>query len=169
MTMQTPDLMIWKNVEYSIIAGLSFERVFPDTPLSKFEFMSTNCWRGYIETWIVDDDGWLKLSKIGSGIQEKILDNGYLDLEIGAVNQLDKIFPNYDGPITALGFSGDVTIGYGDVRSHGLYAVSYSNYRVSHFEGGKLTHFEEQDRALWEKDHEPYVLPDFLLNLNETD
>lgn len=160
--MQTPNLLIWKNVQHSILAGLSFERAFSDTPLPKFEFMSTNCWRGYIETWIVDDDGWLKLLKIGSGIQENILDNGYVDLEIGAVNQLDTIFQNYDGPITALGFTGDVTTGYSDVQSHGMYAVSYLNYRVSHFKGGKLTHYDEHDRAWWEKDHEPYKLPDFL-------
>ena len=63
MTMQKLDLMIWKNVQHFIIAGLSFEGVFPDTPLPKFKFMSTNCWRGYIETWIVDDDGWLNLQR----------------------------------------------------------------------------------------------------------
>ena len=75
----------------------------------------------------------VKPSKIGSGIQENILDNGYVDLEIGAVNQLNTIFPNYDGLITSLWFTGDVTTGYSDVRSHGMYAVSYSNYRESHF------------------------------------
>lgn len=169
MTMQTPDLMIWKNVEHSIIAGIGLLEAFPDISFPKFEFMSTNCWRGYIATWIIDDEGGLRLARIGCGIHEEVLDDDNVEVEIGAVNQLDTIFSNYDGPITALGFTGDVTVGYGDdIQSNGRYAVTYPYYRVFSFEVGKLTNYEEHDRAWVVKDHEVSSrLRDFLRNQNE--
>ena len=163
MTMQISDSMIWKNVEHSIITGIDLLEAFPDVSFPKFEFMSTNCWRGYIATWIIDDEGGLRLARIGCGIHEEVWDDDNVEAEIGAVDQLYKIFPSHDSPVAALGFTGDVTVGYGDdIRSNVIYAISYPYYRVFSFEAGKLTHFEEHDRAWWVKDHEPYKLPDFL-------
>ena len=169
MTMQISDSMIWKNVEHSIIDGIGLLEAFPDISFPKFEFMSTSCWRGYIATWIIDDDGWLRLARIGSGIHHEIMDD-FVEVEMGAVDQLYNIFPNHDGPVAALGFTGDVTVGYGDdIRSNGRYEVSYPNYRVFSFEAGKLTNFEEHDRAWVVKDKKPSALLDFLRNQMQTD
>lgn len=154
--MQIPDYLVWREVEHTLVAGaLGLKAVFPDVVIPKLERMCSACWRGYIETWLIDDKDWLRLARV----------NYYADLidEAEAPNQLYTLLPNYNSPVAALGFSGDVTAGYGDdVQPHGLFAVSYSNYRVFSFIDGRLSNVQEHDRAWWEKDHKPYKLPDFL-------
>lgn len=169
MTIQISDSMIWKNVEHSIITGIDLLEAFPDVSFPKFEFMSTNCWRGYIATWIIDDEGGLRLARIGCGIHEEVLDDDTVEVEMGAIDQLYKIFPSHDSPVAGLGFTGDVTVGYGDdIQSYGMYARSYPNYRVFSFEAGRIKKIEEHDRDWWVKDRKPYFLPNFLRNRNES-
>ena len=156
--MQIPDILVWRGVEHILVAGsLGFKAVFPDVVIPKFERICSACWRGYIETWMIDDKDWLRISRI-----DYFAD---IDEDGGTANQLYNLLPNHDSPIAALGFTGEVAAGFGDdVQSHGLYARSYPSYRVFNFIDGRLANYEEHDRAWWVKDHEAYELPDFLKN-----
>lgn len=157
--MQIPDMLVWRGVEHIIVAGsLGFKTVFPDVVIPKFERICSACWRGYIETWMIDHKDWLRIARI-----DYFADS---DEDGVTANQLYSLISNHDSPIAALPFTGEVTAGYDeDVQSHGRYEQSYPNYRVLSFQDGKLTHFEEHDRAWWVKDHEVSGrLRDFLRN-----
>ena len=156
MTMQIPDILVWRGVEHTLISGgIGLKTIFPEVEIPLLEKRSSACWRGYIETWIIDDKDWLRISRIDYFAD--FIDNDE------SPNQLYLLIPNYDSPIAALGFSGDVTAGYGeDVKSHGLYAESYPNYRVFNFDDGKLINVVEHDRAWWEKDNEAFEMSYFF-------
>ena len=66
--MQIPDYSVWREVEHILIAGaLGLKAVFPDVVIPKLERMCSACWRGYIETWLIDDKDWLRLARINYG------------------------------------------------------------------------------------------------------
>lgn len=155
MTMQIPDVLVWRGVEHTLVAGsLGFKTLFPDVEIPKFERISSACWRGYVETWMIDDNDWLRIARIDYFAES--------DEDGGTENQLYNLLSNYDSPVAALGFSGEVTAGYGEISRFGMYARAYSNYRVFNFIDGGLANFEEHDRAWWVKNNEAYELPDFL-------
>ena len=154
MTMQIPDVLFWGGVEHTLVGGsLDFKKEFSEVIFPKFERISSACWRGYIATWMIDDNDWLRIARV-----DYFAD---IDDDGDSANQLYNLLPN-DSPVAVLGFSGEVTAGYGEVSRFGMYARSYSNYRVFNFVDGKLANYEEHDRVWWEKDHEAYELPDFL-------
>ena len=84
-----------------------------------------------------------------------------IDEDGGTSNQFYSLLQNHDSPVAALGFSGEVTAGYGEVSRFGMYARSYSKYRVLNFINGRLSNYEEHNRAWWEKDNNAYELPIF--------
>ncbi|MDP1657739.1 MAG: hypothetical protein Q8L73_00110 [Methylotenera sp.] len=156
--MQISDTIIWQGENYYINCGsLDFHKCFPEVQLPSFDFISTACWRRYIATWIIDIDGWLKLARIGTGLQEVDLPNGNRDFHMGAIDQLYNIFPNQEGPVAAFGFTGDITVGYGaDVHRHG-YLRSYPNYKVFSILNGKIAKLVEHDRAWWLADKGDFI------------
>lgn len=85
---------------------------------------------------MIDDKDWLRIARI-----DYYADG---DEDGGTTNQVYNLIPNHDSPIAASGFSGEVTVGFGnDVKSHGLFDRSYPNYRVFRFKDGKLISLEE--------------------------
>lgn len=151
MTMQTPDFLFWNSEEHCIVESeLIFNKVFPDINFPEFDKSYSNCWRGYVATWIIDSDDWLKLSKI----------NLY-----APPNEQNEIFAIFrcDLPVCASAFTGQVTAGFGEeIRQFGMYEKSYPHYRVFHFDNGLLAHVDEHDRDWWESGRQPYELPAFL-------
>ena len=79
---------------------------------------------------MIDDKDWLRIARIAYFADSD--DDG------GTANQLYNLLQNHDSPIAALGFSGEINTGYGKVSRFGMYARSYANYRVFHFENGLL-------------------------------
>ena len=47
---------------------------------------------------------------------------------MGAVDQLYNIFPSHDGLVAALGFTSDVTVGYGDDDQSNIKICSLLNF-----------------------------------------
>ncbi len=63
--MQIPDMLFWRGVKHILVGGsLDFKKEFPEVIFPKFERISSGCWRGYIETWMIDDLDWLRISLI---------------------------------------------------------------------------------------------------------
>lgn len=154
MTMQIPDILVWRGVKHSLVTGLlDFKSLFPEVVFPKLERISSACWRGYVETWMIDDEDMLRIAGI---VYFADIDDG------GTANQLYNLLPNYDNSIAVLRFSGEGIAGYSDVSPFGMQSCSYSNYRVFHFERGLLKKVDEHDRAWFDKDRVPYELPNFL-------
>ncbi|PPC93907.1 MAG: hypothetical protein CTY33_05890 [Methylotenera sp.] len=155
MTTQTPDLLLWNEIEHRIISGgLGLQSSFPEVAFPDFPFINSACWRGYIVSWIIDTQGWLRVCGIDC--------RNLADINDELINRVFELL-GADKPICAFKYSGVITAGYGDgVLPHGIYAESYPNYRVFNFSDGKLTNVEEHDRAWWIKNNEPYKLPVFL-------
>lgn len=67
MTAQIGDTLLWKGVKHTLPAGGPLLEAWPKKNRPKFEALSTACWRGFIASWLVDDDGWLRVTSVKTG------------------------------------------------------------------------------------------------------
>lgn len=73
MTMQIGDALLWRGVKHVLPHGGPLMEAWPEKDRPEFEAMSTACWRGFIATWLVDDEGWLRISSVRTGAEMRAI------------------------------------------------------------------------------------------------
>ena len=69
MTMQMGDTLLWQGLEHALRGGGPLLGAWPEKDRPEFEAMSTACWRGFIATWLVDEQGWLRVASVRTGTE----------------------------------------------------------------------------------------------------
>lgn len=109
-TAQFGDILIYKGTTYSI-SSEPLESWFGKEharPNELFKAMCTACWRGYVGTWEIKDDGYLYLVK---------LVEGSCDMDAPEI-PLEKVFPGQKGPIKASWFTGTLVVPQGELLQY---------------------------------------------------
>ena len=162
MTTQIGDRLLWRGVEHTIESGSPLLDAWPEDKRPTFRSFSSACWRGFIATWVVDDENWLRVASVRTGSLMQRLPGGGITLTKGSEEALHKLFPGHDGPVTASWFSGELLTGYGESESLiGLYTVVYAYYRIFHVDRGRVVQIDDRDRNWWYERH-PDMHPDHL-------
>jgi len=152
-TAQFGDRLIYKGTEYQIYTNpleMYFDEQHP-RPEKLFLASCTACWRGYMATFEIKDDGYLYLVKLVAGTC------GGDAPEI----PLDKVFPGQTGPIRATWFSGMIKIPQGAMLHyvHMGYQSVYEKELHLVLENGKVLREETIDNRKPE-DKAPPETPD---------
>jgi hypothetical protein len=153
MTMQFGDTLLWRGVQHHLRDGGPLLEAWQEKDRPKFEPMSTACWRGFMASWVVDDDGWLRVASVRTGDMLRKRPDGGLELTRGSDESLFILFPGHDGPVAATWFTGALETGYGEgmLGQPDQYDIVYPHYRIFHVEAGKVVQIEDHDRSSWEK------------------
>lgn len=151
MTVQAKDELLYNGEEYRI----SKEPLKPylEKNMIEFDATSTACKRGYVATWLIDDD---KLFMIDLSASIQISRLPYKFKEVG----MDYLFPNQD-EVFAEWFSGEISL------PHGKPILGYWNVfeesLILKFVSGKLvdSHIEDNthqycNKVVDEKDDLPF-------------
>lgn len=137
--MQINDSLYYKGQRYSLEPRFSALGGIPEDIRPELQATSTCCWRGYVATWIIDDEGWLRLSEIVTSVIYS------LD-ESPPQNILYDLYKGHDSPVAAYWVNGEYAVGYGEVLGYlGPYLRLYKNYRAFNFVDGKLLDVKEHD------------------------
>lgn len=146
MTQQFADHLYYKKEKHSVRGGLSPFGGIEDKDYPVFEVNCSACWRGYIATWEIDDEDWLRLVKIKASAM--IIN----DRRIMSENFLYQVYQGHDSPVTATWVSGELEVAYGEViGSCGQYNPVHESYKVLRFESGKLIVVNNYDSDWWRK------------------
>lgn len=169
--MQISDTVVWRSEKLIHVSGDLFQGAWSEGHEPKFQEGSSANWRGYLATWLIDDEGWLRLSSITGNIEgdeapgerderhikilERASSEGTLlekdSLELfssGSTQQLYRLFPGHDGPVITTWFTGELITGYGDLVKWG-YSPVYQHYAAFQVEQGKVVKIEEHDSKWW--------------------
>ncbi len=138
-TAQLGDNLVYKGQTYNIHTN-PLETYFDEQhprPDKLFGASCTACWRGYVATWEIKDDGFLYLLRLVEGTCA------------GNAPEipLDKVFPGQKGPIKATWFSGMLEAPQGELLHyvHMGYQSVYEKELHIFIEAGKVTREETID------------------------
>lgn len=141
-TAQFPDILTYKGEKVSIFSN-PLEQYFSEEnprPGDLFQALCSACWRGYVATWEIKDDGYLYLIKVIEGT----CDSNAPEIP------LSKLFPGQEGPIKATWFTGTLTIPGGRQVEyvHMGYESKYERYTFVEIEQGKVTREQTEETKL---------------------
>lgn len=165
MTIQIGDKLVWRQIEHTIPDGGPLLEAWPEGKKPKFRSMSTACWRGFIATWIIDDENWLRVASVKAGSLIEAAPDGGVVMTTGSEEVLQRLFPGSSGPVTAKWFSGELLTGLGESETlAGFYLVVYAHYRIFYVQAGKVIRIDDHDRDWWYQQH-PDIHPDRMRRL----
>ena len=143
MTAQICEKLIYKGDEYK----LTVEPLYPylENKGIKFISPSTACWRGYVASWLIEDDK-LYLTDLKAYLLKEGFGNDYVCKSDCKEVGLDYLFPNQE-KVFADWFSGLLRIPHGKLIRyvHMGYGSIYEKELYIRFVNGKYVSFREVD------------------------
>lgn len=135
MTAQIPDVIVIGDEKLPLLTNpldLYFRKSGRKSP---FKAKSTGLWRGYVGHWKLED-GLLYLTEISGGpwfdpVQEE---------ELEAEADVQDLFPDSQGPVAAVWFTGDLRIPRGELLEyvHLGYQSTYEEEEIIRIDNGKV-------------------------------
>lgn len=151
--MQICDTLLYRGIEHTLVyGGGPLLEAWPENERPELEPMGTACWRGFIATWSIDGEGWLRVTSVKTGQMFELAPDG--GIRFTRDQSLYRLFAGHDAPVTATWFTGELVTGYGkEEHEIGTYDTTYEHYRIFHVEAGRVVRVEEHDSGWWEKRH----------------
>jgi hypothetical protein len=132
MTMQIPDRLIFEGNQYWIVSGAYPMDAFPSGMRPKIPSFSTACWRGYVATWVIEDDA-LCLSSMAV---HRVNDD---------TNLIADLFPDVALPVKATWVNGKVVASGGGIKYNGYYGSVSNEYLLLTVKQGVIVSSEVKD------------------------